>query len=792
VIADASVAHAATEVHRWPLSNAEFLAGIFGTALSGRPFVTSFSGDPREDVPARWRGYPWTPGVSSDAPGLNWYFTLATYREKRNTENCTAVHGLMLDDLATLDRLAACPPSIVTETSAGNHQAIYLFDGSGVDLRDADALLKRFIAAGLCDPNSTSPATRWCRLPFGINGKGSPAFACRLVQWSPHNRYSVSILGDRLALPVAAMQAPRPHVAANDPPADQDDLRSALAVIPADDRDLWVKIGHCLKAWDAVHGFVLWAEWSESSSLYQPGDERRFHTFKPDRAGAGGVFAEAKARGWRRLDPAAIFSNPAPLPPGAVAHRPAPTTPKQAATSPSERILAEDPLATARELVRCEFTREGLPALKFWKGSFYRWQDAAWADIPDADARAAVYRFIDRHGFADFRPTARRVSDVLDALKAAVNLEARHAPPCWLDAEPRPPAGELIACSNGTLHLPTRTMHAASPLLFNLNAVPFAYEPNAPAPAGWLSFLGSLWPNDPEAIATLQEIFGYLLTPDTSQQKLFLIVGPKRSGKGTLGRILGAMLGEANVASPGLSGMGGQFGPASLVGKLVAVMSDVRLGGRADPAVIAENLLRVSGEDRVEVDRKNRDSLTLRLGVRFVLMTNELPKLVDASGALASRFIVLTIRESFYGREDPGLTNRLLAELPGILAWAVEGWHRLHARGHFVTPQSSREAVQDLADLGSPIGAFLRERCDVRAGAEVSAADLFSAWCLWCVTQGHKNTGSASSFGRDLHAALPGITKAQARIPPTGARVWVYRGVSLAQDVTSANALQRG
>jgi hypothetical protein len=66
-----------------------------------------------------------------------------------------------------------------------------------------------------------------------------------------------------------------------------------------------------------------------------------------------------------------------------------------------------------------------------------------------------------------------------------------------------------------------------------------------------------------------------------------------------------------------------------------------------------------------------------------MMLTNELPRLLDNSGALANRFIVLVLERSFYGREDPALANRLLGELPGILNWAMEGYRRLRARGHF-------------------------------------------------------------------------------------------------------------
>ena len=81
---------------------------------------------------------------------------------------------------------------------------------------------------------------------------------------------------------------------------------------------------------------------------------------------------------------------------------------------------------------------------------------------------------------------------------------------------------------------PTRTLQEHTPAYYAHHAVPFEFLPNAPPPERWLSFLRELWGDDDESIAVLQEIFGYLVSGDTRLQKLFLMVGPKRSGKGTL------------------------------------------------------------------------------------------------------------------------------------------------------------------------------------------------------------------------------------------------------------------
>src|SRR5262249_61592822 len=128
------------------------------------------------------------------------------------------------------------------------------------------------------------------------------------------------------------------------------------------------------------------------------------------------------------------------------------------------------------------------------------------------------------------------------------------------------------------------------------------------------------------AIATLQEWFGYCLLPDTSQQKILLAVGPKRSGKGTIARVLRGLVGIENTAGPTLAGLGTNFGLWPLLGKTLAIISDARLSGRTDAAVVTERLLSISGEDAQTIDRKNRSHVTCHLPTPFVILTNQLPQ----------------------------------------------------------------------------------------------------------------------------------------------------------------------
>jgi putative DNA primase/helicase len=188
-----------------------------------------------------------------------------------------------------------------------------------------------------------------------------------------------------------------------------------------------------------------------------------------------------------------------------------------------------------------------------------------------------------------------------------------------------------------------------------------------------------------------------------------------------------------------------------------------------------ERLLNLSGEDDLTINRKYRNHWTGRLNVRVLLLSNELPRVTDSSGAFASRFILLTLRTSFLGREDTELTQKLLSELPSILNWSLRGLERLLRRGYFEMPESSLQAIRQFEDLTSPVGAFVRDWCQVDPKLKVKVKHLYEVWKLWCEQEGQL-PGSSIVLGRNLRAVLP-----QLRATGRGGRR-VYLGLALNGD----------
>jgi P4 family phage/plasmid primase-like protien len=420
--------------------------------------------------------------------------------------------------------------------------------------------------------------------------------------------------------------------------------------------------------------------------------------------------------------------------------------------------------------------------LKAWGGNlvhhqgvFYQWEGTHYAQMSVGSLRTALYSYLDKclsydaHGNCEpFHPTKTDIDQTLDALESLVFLSEDVTAPSWIKGGKGPPASEIVPVQNGLYHVPTGNLLPHTPAFFNLSCRAFEYDAKAACPQ-WETFLQSVWEDDAESIECLSEWFGLLMTEDTRYQKILLTVGPKRSGKGTIVRVLRSLVGDGGFSTSMGSALGGQFGLQPLIGRSVCVVPDARVGGK-DVIPLVERLLSVSGEDPQSIPRKYLTDWQGRLPVRFCLLSNIVPTLNDASGALASRLIILQMTRSFIGKEDMGLEAKLEGELPGIFLWAMAGLSRLRERGYFIQPRSAAHAVSLAQACSSPVSEFLAEECLITPELQVSTDDLYLSWKVWCEQNGREKPGTKQWLSRDLHALMPDLKprKRTKQIPKHG------------------------
>jgi putative DNA primase/helicase len=438
--------------------------------------------------------------------------------------------------------------------------------------------------------------------------------------------------------------------------------------------------------------------------------------------------------------------------------------------------------------------------LHWWRNSWMKWAGSHWKELTPLEMRAELYHYTALASYtgadgnaAEWMPDEKKIKDLAGALASLCVLPDETDAPCWLDGRK---TGTIIAAANGLLDTASQELYPHTPQFFNLHAVSFAYDAAAPEPTHWLAFLDSVWP-PPQDTATphpaqnlLQEWFGYVLSGRTDFQKMILLCGPTRGGRGTIGRVLARLIGEASVAGLTLDDLGEPFGIEHLIGKTLAIVGDERFEGRNMNAVVSR-LLMITGEDRVPVKRKYRGCQDGRMPARLMILSNGLQRLVDASAAIVGRFLVLRMTVSWLGREDIGLLDRLLGELPGILNWSLEGLRWLVANGKFTADPDAVETVEQMTGLASPMRNYVEENCTV-GGKELATAmkALYYDHCTWRKSNGHAVIAS-NTFGVALRAAFPHITTKTCR-RPDGSFFKAYVGIRLKQpgdDIFGGNVL---
>jgi len=453
-------------------------------------------------------------------------------------------------------------------------------------------------------------------------------------------------------------------------------------------------------------------------------------------------------------------------------------------------ILSLAPMENAQTFLDTKFSSEEGIKLVHYVNDFYSYRGTHYAEIEDGTVRSEVYKFLDKCKRQDkkgnivpFSPNPTSVSGAMDAIKALVHLpnHANTRPPVWLQgySANRPEANKLVSVENGLFHLEDNVLLPHSLGFFTQNSLPFAYDPNAKCTL-WETFLNDLWGDDQESISCLQEIFGYILSGDTSQQKFFNIIGPRRSGKGTINKVLVELLGQHNTVAPELGELCDTFGLQPWLGKLLASFTDARAPDRDRGAVVSQ-LLRIVGGDTVTVNRKNKDSWNGYLPTRIVIYSNEVLQLSESSNALTGRMVVLKMSKSFYGKEDTALSSKLMKELSGIFNWAMAGLRRRVERGgYFIQPTTGKELLETMEEMSNPIGSFVDQVLEYDAMSEVDKDHVFLCFKRWAVKHG-LNPGNDLSFKRRFLAATQdkGVTASAIRID--GKRQHKYTGVRLTE-----------
>jgi putative DNA primase/helicase len=248
----------------------------------------------------------------------------------------------------------------------------------------------------------------------------------------------------------------------------------------------------------------------------------------------------------------------------------------------------------------------------------------------------------------------------------------------------------------------------------------------------------------------VQRAVGYSLTGNTREQVIFIAHGTGRNGKSTFTTTLLSLLGEYGQQTPTETLMvkRGDSIPndlARLKGtRLVAAMESDE-GRRLSEALIKQ----LSGGDRIPARFMRAEWFEFQPTFKIWLATNHKPVIRGTDLAIWRRIrlvpFTVTISEQ---EEDKQLGEKLQAEFPGILRWAVEGclaWQQ-HGLG---MPEAVKNATAGYREEMDVLGAWVAECCVIEPNAKAGAKELYASYTAWCEAGGERAL-SQRAFGLQL------------------------------------------
>ncbi len=344
---------------------------------------------------------------------------------------------------------------------------------------------------------------------------------------------------------------------------------------------------------------------------------------------------------------------------------------------------------------------------------------------------------------------------------------------------PELPRGYLdyIVLENGIYWWRDDMLEDHTPALGALTKLPIQHDPIA-IPHAFSEWLGQVLGGDADLERHVWEVIGYLLMTGNPLQKIILLYGEGGNGKGTLLRVLRAMLGRASYSSISLHQLvDDRFASAGLYGKVANISGDLSSKFLTDPQILKE----ITGGDSISASRKFGQSFEFVPYAVPVFASNEYFRTSDSSIGWRRRWEVI----EFTQRVEGGSFDEqvLLDDIAGVFNFAMDGLRRLMDRGRFDPPQTAQYATARLHDGGDPVLLWLDEDERVFQGADETApcADVFRKYQSWCRRNGY-SAPSSGTFG--VRMKQLGITKERPRIG--AGRAWYYRGISVLLDLVDA------
>jgi P4 family phage/plasmid primase-like protien len=309
---------------------------------------------------------------------------------------------------------------------------------------------------------------------------------------------------------------------------------------------------------------------------------------------------------------------------------------------------------------------------------------------------------------------------------------------CFLEVVFRGQKGQLVKRSKGPEH--------RAKVGYDF---PMTLKPEAPA---FFKYLRDIWGHHEDhalRVALLQEFVGAaLLGLGTRYHRALLLQGAAGAGKSTFLNILAGLFPTGSVAHVKPSYFEDDNKLAALVGKRLNVVYEIgqdRIVGQD----IFKEVLEGAGQTVVE---KYKIAYEFFPEAAHAYGCNDWPSVPGAHASFWDRWLCMQLDIRIRGTEmeERELATRIIAEdLPGIVAWALEGAERLLKQDRFSEPPSSRLALAAWRGEADAVAIWATTACSQSAAEWWKASALFERFIEWA-RKNHFTPCSSKTFGSRL------------------------------------------
>jgi putative DNA primase/helicase len=307
----------------------------------------------------------------------------------------------------------------------------------------------------------------------------------------------------------------------------------------------------------------------------------------------------------------------------------------------------------------------------------------------------------------------------------------------------------LVNTPRGTVDLRTGKLrgHKADDYITKLTAA----GPGGECPL-WLSFLNRVTDGDCELQSFVQRVIGYGLTGSVREHALFFLYGNSANGKSVLLSTIAGLLADYAKTAPAstFTASSTEQHPTDLAGLC---------GARFVTAIETEDgrwwaeakIKSLTGGDRITARFMRQDFFEYVPQFKLFVAGNHKPGLRNVDEAIRRRLHLIPFTVTIGEQErDPDLAEKLRAEYPGILQWAIEGCLMWQREG-LNPPAAVRDATSNYLAEEDAIGRWIEDRCTLGSCYWTAGKRLFADWQDWCNQTG-ESPGTQKRLTQRLHA----------------------------------------